>query len=108
MEPLISRYQFLIVEECGVCINKVVCEIKLTGSMAPVVKIPNFNLRFCNLGLVVYRGQILSKVLNTRFSNKPCGGYREWKFGTSIQPKHLAMHNSPLGGEQVQKSVKGL
>src|SRR5882762_6381138 len=92
MELLISRYEFLIVEECGVCINKVVCEInKLTGSMAPAVEIPNFNPRFCNLGLILYRGQILSKVLNTRFSNKPCGDYREWNFGTSIQPK--------LGGE---------
>jgi len=30
---LISRYQFLIVEECGVCINEVVCEInKLTAT----------------------------------------------------------------------------
>src|SRR5882762_6491110 len=54
MEPLISRYQFLIVEECGVCINEVVCEInKLTGSMAPAVEIPNFDPRFCNLGLVL-------------------------------------------------------
>ena len=69
--------------------NKVICEInKLTGSEAPVVKIPNFDPRFCNLGLILNRGLGLSNEPNTRFGDKAGGDNSEWKCGTAIQLKH--------------------
>ena len=53
-EPLILRYQSIIVKEGIIWVEDEICKIyKLTGSNAPVVKIPNFDTRFCNLGLVL-------------------------------------------------------
>ena len=70
-------------------LNKIYHEInKLTGSKAPVVKIPNFDTGFYNLSLVLNEILGQSKFTCSGVAHKIWAMRNEWKLKASIQPIH--------------------